>query len=219
MSRSAEKLIDQIKKDISEGRLNPGDQLEEAILSQQFKVSRTPVREAIRSLVHAGILETRARKGAFVRRLTAKELLDLFELAAELEAMASKLAANCLTADGMQALKNALFGCEEAASGLDVERYGEANLNFHRTIHNASANIWLVQQLKQIELHINPYRTMPYGVPSRIGKSMNENAAISQAILAGHGAEARDQMYDHMMLQGKRIPSLLQALETHQNDH
>ena len=44
MSRSAEKLIDQIKKDISEGRLNPGDQLEEAILSQQFKVSRTPVR-------------------------------------------------------------------------------------------------------------------------------------------------------------------------------
>lgn len=213
MSRSAEKLITQIKKDIAEGVLKPGDQLEETALAERFGVSRTPIREAVRSMVDCGLLETRPRKGAYVRCLSAKELIDLFEVAAELEAMACRIATNSLTDNAKSKIEEALSKCDAAALDGDVKRYSNANLAFHRAIHLASGNIWLLEQLKQIELHINAYRSMPYDVRGRLEQSAQEHREIYQAILAGEEVNARDLMHDHMMLQGKRLPSILQAME------
>ncbi|MEM9629923.1 MAG: GntR family transcriptional regulator [Pseudomonadota bacterium] len=213
MSRSAEKLISQIKQDIADGILKPGDQLEEAALSQRFGVSRTPIREAVRSMVDSGLLETRPRKGAFVRTMSAKELLDLFEVAAELEAMACRVAAQNLTQGDIEAIKTGLEACHAAAKNGDALGYSKSNLEFHRAIHRASGNHWLIDQLRQIELHLNAYRSMPYGVRGRLEKSAQEHEDIFNAILEGDGERARILMHDHMMLQGQRLPSLLQALE------
>jgi DNA-binding GntR family transcriptional regulator len=213
MSRSAGKLISQIKQDIADGVLKPGDQLEEAALSERFGVSRTPIREAVRSMVDSGLLETRPRKGAFVRTLSAKELLDLFDVAAELEAMASRVAAEKLRQSDVQLIKTGLEACYAAAKAGDARAYSLANLDFHRAIHKASGNYWLTEQLKQIELHINAYRSMPYDVRGRLEKSVQEHQEIFDAIMAGDGDKARILMRDHMMLQGQRLPSLIQALE------
>jgi DNA-binding GntR family transcriptional regulator len=213
MSRSAEKLVSQIKQDIADGVLKPGDQLEEAALSERFGVSRTPIREAVRSMVDSGLLETRPRKGAFVRTLSAKELLDLFDVAAELEAMASRVTADKLLQSDVQLIKDGLDACYAAAEVGDAKAYGQANLDFHRAIHKASGNYWLSEQLKQIELHINAYRSMPYEVRGRLEKSVQEHQEIFDAIMAGDGEKARILMRDHMMLQGQRLPSLIQALE------
>ena len=72
MARASDKLIEQLKQEIFSGMLKPGDQLGEADLAARFNVSRTPIREAVRSLVDNGLLETRSRKGAIVRMLNAK---------------------------------------------------------------------------------------------------------------------------------------------------
>jgi DNA-binding GntR family transcriptional regulator len=213
MSRSAEKLISQIKQDIADGLLKPGDQLEEAALSERFGVSRTPIREAVRSMVDSGLLETRPRKGAFVRTMSAKELLDLFDVAAELEAMASRVAAEKLRQSDVQLIKSGLDACYAAAESDDAKAYCQANLDFHRAIHKASGNYWLIEQLKQIELHINAYRSMPYEVRGRMEKSVQEHQEIFDAIMEADGEKARILMRDHMMLQGQRLPSLIQALE------
>jgi DNA-binding GntR family transcriptional regulator len=213
MSRSAEKLISQIKQDIADGLLKPGDQLEEAALSERFGVSRTPIREAVRSMVDSGLLETRPRKGAFVRTMSAKELLDLFDVAAELEAMASRVAAEKLRQSDVQLIKTGLNACYVAAEADDAKAYCQANLDFHRAIHKASGNYWLTEQLKQIELHINAYRSMPYEVRGRMEKSVQEHQEIFDAIMEGDGEKVRILMRDHMMLQGQRLPSLIQALE------
>ncbi|MBO6510737.1 MAG: GntR family transcriptional regulator [Roseibium sp.] len=214
MSRSADKLISQIKKDIADGVLKPGDQLEEAALSERFGVSRTPIREAVKSMVDSGLLETRPRKGAFVRTLSAKELLDLFDVAAELEAMASRVAAEKLRESDIASIKAGLDACYVAADAGDPRAYGQANLDFHHAIHQAAGNYWLTEQLRQIELHINAYRSMPYDVRGRLEKSVQEHQEIFDAILAGDGDKARLLMRDHMMLQGQRLPSILQALES-----
>ncbi|MEM9357246.1 MAG: GntR family transcriptional regulator [Pseudomonadota bacterium] len=213
MSHSAEKLIAQIKQEIADGVLKPGDQLEEAILAERFAVSRTPVREAVRSMVDAGLLERRPRKGAFVRCLTAKELLDLFEVAAELEGMACRLAANLMTRRNAEHIRAALSQCKEAAQDGDTLRYGQANLTFHRAIQEASGNGWLIYQLRQMDLHINPYRGLPYEVRGRLKQSMKEHQEIYETIMSGDADHARNLMHDHMLLQGQRLPSLLQALE------
>lgn len=213
MARVADQLIETLRNDIRSGALRPGDQLEEAALAERFGVSRTPVREAVRSLVDCGLLETRPRKGAFVRVLSAKELIDLFEVAAELEGMACRLAAERLTADKAAALEDALQFCRRAADENNQDDYAKANLAFHKAIHDAAGNNRLIEQIEQLAGHINPYRAMPFQMRGRLQKSIEEHAAIAEAILENAGTQADELMRDHMMLQGQRLPMILEAIE------
>lgn len=217
MTRTSDKLIDKLIQDVTDGVLRPGDQLEEAELAARFGVSRTPIREAVRALVDCGLLETRPRKGAFVRVLSAKELLDLFEVAAELEGLACRLSAANLTHTGAEDIRNALQSCRDAQVAEDTNAYRKANLAFHDAIHSAADNQALIEQLQQMQLHINAYRSMPYDVRGRLEKSVEEHTAICEAILAGDGDRASMLMRDHMMLQGKRLPSIIRSMEQQVN--
>ena len=213
MARTADKLISDIRKEVSSGILKPGDQLEVTALAERFGVSRTPIREAIRTLVESGVLETRPRKGSFVRVLSAKQLLDLFQVAAELEGMACRLAALSLTKENVEAIESGLAKCTQAAEFQNNVEYAMANLDFHTAIHNASGNDWLIEQLRQLQINLNSYRTMPYEIRGRLNKSTDEHKIICDAILSGDGEHACNLMRDHMMLQGKRLPSIIATLE------
>ena len=213
MARTADKLISDIRKEVSSGILKPGDQLEVNALAERFGVSRTPIREAIRTLVESGVLETRPRKGSFVRVLSAKQLLDLFQVAAELEGMACRLAALSLTKENVEAIERGLAKCIQAAEVQNNAEYAMANLDFHTAIHNASGNDWLIEQLRQLQINLNSYRTMPYEIRGRLKKSTDEHKIICDAILSGDGEHACNLMRDHMMLQGKRLPSIISTLE------
>ncbi|MDB4078943.1 GntR family transcriptional regulator [Amylibacter sp.] len=218
MARTADKLIFDIRKEVSSGILKPGDQLEVTALAQRFGVSRTPIREAIRTLVETGVLETRPRKGSFVRVLSAKQLLDLFQVAAELEGMACRLAALSLTKENVEAIECGLAKCTQAAEDQNNAEYAMANLDFHTAIHNASGNDWLIEQLRQLQINLNSYRTMPYEIRGRLNKSTDEHKIICDAILSGDGEHACNLMRDHMMLQGKRLPSIIATLEQQKNN-
>ena len=218
MARTADKLISDIRKEVSSGILKPGDQLEVNALAERFGVSRTPIREAIRTLVESGVLETRPRKGSFVRVLSAKQLLDLFQVAAELEGMACRLAALSLTKENVEAIERGLAKCIQAAEVQNNAEYAMANLDFHTAIHNASGNDWLIEQLRQLQINLNSYRTMPYEIRGRLKKSTDEHKIICDAILSGDGEHACNLMRDHMMLQGKRLPSIIATLEQQKNN-
>jgi DNA-binding GntR family transcriptional regulator len=218
MARTADKLISDIRNEVSSGILKPGDQLEVTALAERFGVSRTPIREAIRTLVESGVLETRPRKGSFVRVLTAKQLLDLFQVAAELEGMACRLAALSLTKENVEAIESGLAKCTQAAEFQNNVEYAMANLDFHTAIHNASGNDWLIEQLRQLQINLNSYRTMPYEIRGRLKKSTDEHKIICDAILSGDGEHACNLMRDHMMLQGKRLPSIIASLEQQKNN-
>jgi len=218
MARTADKLISDIRKEVSSGILKPGDQLEVTALAERFGVSRTPIREAIRTLVESGVLETRPRKGSFVRVLSAKQLLDLFQVAAELEGMACRLAALSLTKKNVEAIESGLAKCTQAAEFQNNVEYAMANLDFHTAIHNASGNDWLIEQLRQLQINLNSYRTMPYEIRGRLKKSTDEHKIICDAILSGDGEHACNLMRDHMMLQGKRLPSIITSLEQQKNN-
>ena len=218
MARTADKLISDIRNEVSSGILKPGDQLEVTALAERFGVSRTPIREAIRTLVESGVLETRPRKGSFVRVLSAKQLLDLFQVAAELEGMACRLAALSLTKENVEAIERGLAKCIQAAEVQNNAEYAMANLDFHTAIHNASGNDWLIEQLRQLQINLNSYRTMPYEIRGRLKKSTDEHKIICDAILSGDGEHACNLMRDHMMLQGKRLPSIIASLEQQKNN-
>ena len=89
------KIRDSLEQRIIEGELGIGKRLDEAELSAHYGVSRTPVREALQRLAESGLAEHLPRRGTFVRAPSLSELVEMFEVMAELECMAVRLA-TCL---------------------------------------------------------------------------------------------------------------------------
>ena len=103
----AEELHLQLADEIVRGVLVPGSALDEMELARRFRVSRTPVREAIRQLSANGLIEARAHRGAVVARPSETRLAEMFETMAELEALCAKLAAERMTGAERRALEAA----------------------------------------------------------------------------------------------------------------
>ena len=93
----AQKLRDALEDDIVNGILRPGDRLDEAALAERFRVSRTPIREAFKSLVGSGLVETVPNRGTFVANVGLPGLIEMFEVMAELEGMCARLATRRIT--------------------------------------------------------------------------------------------------------------------------
>ncbi|MDJ0930056.1 GntR family transcriptional regulator [Breoghania sp.] len=110
--RIADRLCDQLEQDILTGAYAPGDRLDEVRLAQRFDVSRTPIREAFQHLAASGLLELKPRRGAFVRRPSVSEIIEMFEVMAEFEGMCGRLAARRITKAETEELIDALQACK-----------------------------------------------------------------------------------------------------------
>src|ERR1700752_1073167 len=86
-------IVERLREDIWAGRLEPGSRLVESDLTARLAVSRGPVREGLRRLSADGLIEHRPHRGAVVRRLTNREIRELFLIRIEMEALAARLAA------------------------------------------------------------------------------------------------------------------------------
>ncbi|GAB4098444.1 GntR family transcriptional regulator [Sinomonas halotolerans] len=144
----ADHVYRQIIDSIVSGRVPPGERLRERELSDQYGVSRMPVREAIQRLEQDGFVVTAPRRGAVVRRLTLRDVEELFDLRVLLEPYAAALAAEkaAAGADG-SALMDALEGARLALSSGDVELTSDFNTRFHDEIVALSGNALLARAL------------------------------------------------------------------------
>jgi DNA-binding GntR family transcriptional regulator len=208
----AGRLVVAIENDILEGRLKPGERLDEAPLCGRFGVSRTPVREALRLLTAEGLVETRPRIGSMVASPTVGDVIDLFETVAELEGIATRLAVERLQASTEASIRAAHDLCQDAAKGLDPASYYDANGVFHRSIHNASANRVLVNEIARLDKRLSPYRRFITFRPGRTETAIREHEAIFEAILSHSAAEAAQAMRDHVRLLGDDTLALAHSL-------
>ena len=129
---------------IDAGLFKPGDRLVETDLAERFGVSRTPVREALQRLETQSLL-TRDGRSLIVASLDHTQIAELYIVRAELEGLAARLAARHATEEEQQVLLDlAQMTLPSAASPGELVR---DNRRFHKQIHLASHNRYLVQQL------------------------------------------------------------------------
>ena len=114
MKNRSEILREAIEEMIAIGQVIPGQYLDETELATQFGVSRTPIREALNQLKSMGIIVMRPRRGAVVADIGARQLIEMFEVMAEFEAMCGRLAARCMSPSEHRALLAAHQACKEA---------------------------------------------------------------------------------------------------------
>lgn len=199
-----------LEQEIGDGRIAPGQRLEEGTIAQRFGVSRTPVREALRGLAGLGLVTIGANGRAVVASLSASALLDTFEAAAELEASLARLAARRLDPAGRDML---LTAHRDACAAPDVERFWEANGRFHDAIAAAAQNAVLAATLGQLDRRIAAYRRLITWRPGRMERSLREHQAIVDALLAHDADAAAAMMREHLRLLGDDAMALVRAVE------
>lgn len=207
------RLREALEDDIVSGRLRPGQRLDEVRLAERFGVSRTPIREALIQLSASGLIEIRPRRGAFVVLLGPRELLESFELMAELEAVCARLAAQRLGAADRAALASAHAACGAAVAAGDADAYYPANAAFHGAIHGATGNRVIHGEALRLQRALQPYRRLQLNAPRRMEASFAEHETIMAALSAGDGVAAAEGMRAHVLVQGERFMALLAALQ------
>jgi DNA-binding GntR family transcriptional regulator len=196
-TRSAAILL-AVEKDILSGKRRPGDHLNEQEIADRFKVSRTPVREAMRQLAAAGLVQISPRKGVFVARVSVKKLLELFELMTELEALSAAMAARRARPEQKKALEALHLKTKRLTrASADAEAYFDESSGFHRLIFEASQNAELAELANQMYTRLLPYRRRQLGVTLRPAESFAEHDAVLRAILAGDAEAAAAAMRAH----------------------
>jgi DNA-binding GntR family transcriptional regulator len=204
------RLHDAIEQDIATGLLPPGMRLDEVRLAASYGASRTPLREALRQLAAAGMIEIRPRRGAVVAAPEPGELFQMFEVMAELEAVCARLAARRMSPELKRELLTANEACRAALS--DPDGYYLANEIFHQTIYRASGNTFLTSQCLALQKRLRPYRRLQLRFGNRVARSFEEHEAIMRAIGEGDGTAAADALRLHVTVQGERFADLVASI-------
>ncbi len=201
----ARDIREALENDILARFVPPGGRIDEQEVARRFGVSRTPVREALHQLASAGLVELIQNRGAFVRRVSIGELVQMFEVMAEFEAMAGQLSARRATERAIESLSRALVSCGETAASGDPNVYYAENGRFHDAIYVASGNAYLAGEARRLNQRLSAYRRLQLRVPERIGQSLAEHETIFRAIAGRKPEEASRLLRDHVTIQGERF--------------
>ena len=212
MKTASAGLREAIEELIATGALPPGHRLDEVELAKQFGVSRTPIRETLIQLASMGIVVIRPRRGAIVAELGPQQLVQMFEVMSELEAMCGRLAARRMTADEHKRLLAAHASCKEVRDCDDPDSYFYRNEEFHDVIYQGSHNAFLIEQTRSLHRRLRPYRRLQLRVRDRVGNSFSEHDAVVKSILAGEGEATAELLRGHIMIQGQRFADLMASL-------
>jgi DNA-binding GntR family transcriptional regulator len=204
-----QRVRDELEDDIVNGRMKPGEQVQVEQLVERFGVSRTPVREALQQLEASGLVEVLPKRGTYVSRVGVGELVQMFEVMAELEAMCARLAARRIQGPALAEVLAALDACEQRAADQDSNAYYYANEQFHQLIYQACGNPFLVQQTTALKNRLKPYRRLQLQLRNRIAQSSEEHRHIVAALQRGDSEAACQAARDHVLIQGQRFTDLM----------
>jgi DNA-binding GntR family transcriptional regulator len=167
---------------IDAGLYKPGDRLVESELADRFGVSRTPVREALQRLETQGML-ARDGRSLMVATLDHNQLAELYAVRSELEGLAARLAARAATDEEVRVLCG-MVEDDRRLIGGDPRLLAQANRRFHKQIHLASHNRFLVQQLDLVHRSMALMATTSFAAEGRDEVGLQEHANIIAAIAA-----------------------------------
>jgi len=180
---------------IDGGIYRPGDRLVESELADRFGVSRTPVREALQRLETQSML-ARDGRSLIVASLDHNQLAELYVVRAELEGLAARLAAQHASAEEVRVLR-AMVEDDRKLLG-DPSALSRANRRFHKQIHLASHNRYLVQQLDLVHRSMALLASTSLAAEGRDSAALAEHDAIIAAIMARDGDAAYDALRAHI---------------------
>ncbi len=203
------RVFTQLREDILNGKYQPGDTLNEAKLCIELGVSRTPVREALRQLELEELVKAFPYKGVVVTGISAQDIEDIYTIRMMIEGLAARWAAEKITGQELNELKDTVDLAGFYTEKQDVDRLMIYDSKFHDIIFKASKSKPLMHTLSTFHHYVQRARSMSFKSPDRAGKALDEHRAILDAIIAHDPDRAEKLTTEHIRNASKNLISLL----------
>jgi DNA-binding GntR family transcriptional regulator len=204
----------EIERLILGGEIKAGERLNELALATRLGVSRGPIREAIRALEGSGLVVTVINQGSFVRRVSAEEAVELYEIRVLLTGHACAHLARHVTVAQAAELQALVTRMTEAEAVADAAGYYALNLEFHSALLQFSGNNRAHRIHEELGNELNLFRRRSLVSAEGMRASNAEHAAIVDAILAGDPAVARKAGESHIAQGMRRFVATSPPIET-----
>src|ERR1700744_3382983 len=177
-----DQVVARLRTMLVEGRIPPGAKINERTLSEQLKVSRTPLREAIKLLAAEGLVDLIPNRGAVAVKLTERDILQVFEMLAGLEAMSGELAAQRISAAQLSEIKALHYEMLACFARDDLSGDYRLNARIHLASNEAAGNPLLMKTYKEINARVQSLRFRTNQNRSRWQEAVREHEAMLQAL-------------------------------------
>ncbi len=204
-----EQVAERLRARIYAHELAPGTWVDEQTLADEFGISRTPMREALKVLAAEGLVVLKPRRGCYVAEMSERDLDEIFPVLALLEGRAAEEATRHLTGPESGASRPAAVDfsrlaflhaeLERHAAANDADRFFEANQAFHGALQTLAGNRWLSQLIDDTRKFLKLTRRDSLRLEGRIHQSLTEHRAVMKAMKAGDCAAAALAMHNHIL--------------------
>ena len=199
-----DEVLERVRDMIIEGRLEPGQRINEGLVGAQLGVSRTPLREAIKILATEGMLELLPNRGARVAAVNEAEIDEMLEVIAGLEANAARLLARRITDSEIADIAELHEAMLEAYERRDEARYFTLNRQIHEAMMRAAKNATLAQIYAGLSSRIQRFRYAAHKTPEQWQRAIDEHEDMLRLMIERDGEQLARLMETHIL--GKKEP-------------
>ncbi len=193
------RVFNKLREDILGGKYEDHEELKEAAIGEEMGVSRTPVREAFRQLELEGLIQIIPNKGAYVTRITEKDVKDIYMIRSLLEGLCARLATEKISKEQMDEMEENVYLAEFHAGKGHLDQLAQLDNRFHDILYEACDSKILEHQLKAFHQYVLRVRKKTLASVNRGPKSNEEHKQILEAIKAGDADLAEDLANRHMI--------------------
>jgi DNA-binding GntR family transcriptional regulator len=185
----ADIIATSLEEDIVLGRRHPRERLVEQDLCDRFKTHRGDVRLALFELEKKGIVQRIRNRGAIVRDLTPREVLEIYAVREELEVMAARILPLPVAASDLAKLEQLQQAHSAAIEADDMLTVFYTNLNFHQSLFGLCGNACLIETIKSLEQQVYGIRFYANAFPEALNRARADHVAMIKALRAAHRDE------------------------------
>jgi DNA-binding GntR family transcriptional regulator len=193
-----EEIANYVRDKILKGEYGIGERIKENALAEELRVSRTPVREAIKQLESEGLVECVPNRGCFASGFTKQDIEDIYAVRMTVEALAMKWSVNKITEEEIKQLQDEFDIMEFYTKKKDGHKVMELNKQFHEILYNASKSRFLVQILKSYQDYVQRTRKVTVYRESNLREILEEHREILEAVKAKDEKKAVETILNHL---------------------
>lgn len=193
-----QEVAKRLRERIFAHEIPPGTWIDEQALAVEYGISRTPLREALKVLAAEGMVTLKPRRGAYVTEVSDRDLDDIFPVLALLEGRCAHEATERARPEDLRRLDAIHETLEKHATAGNLDRFFEANQDFHRALLDLAGNRWLAQVIQDLRRVLRLTRHHSLLARGRVQESLEEHRAILAAMRSRDAERAGELMHAHL---------------------
>lgn len=201
----AEEIENILRERIIKGEYGIGQRIKEGQVAEELKVSRTPIREALKQLETEGLIKTLPNRGSFALGLTREDIQDIYAVRTAVEALAIEWAVARISDDEVLKLKDVYERMEFYSAKQDSRKVLELNQEFHQILYNASGSRFLAHILKSYQEFVEKTRKATVYNKENLGIILQEHGQILEAVQERNPGQAVERIQIHLNNSRKRV--------------